>query len=321
MVPDDQRRAFIASMREMPDDDVRRLVYADWLDERNDPAAFEQREAVALRRVLATPDDDRPRLEYAAVCEQYASDIQCQCGGKKFGELLGRPQLCHRCEGAGKHSDGRKDRADFIRASLRLEELRWTPEKGGRPTFAVPELVADGIWDTVQYCVDSDEVSQLVTLTNSLAGRWYEKWFADCAFIGRHRRGWIDTVTLRLSRWCGGVCGRCGGAGYHHYGREIERHSCAGCLGTPGRAPALGPQLVHRQPITTVRVNLTPLVERFDSSFLARWTDIPADVHRHLGANEWSGRTADEAAENAHQGLSAALILWAKEQPIPSGDA
>lgn len=276
-----ERDAFLAAIAANPDDDLPKLVFADWLDERNDPAAFEQREAVALRRVLAAPEDDRPRQEYAAVCEQYAN-----------------------CAGNGEFSDGRKERAEFIRVQCELAKLNLRND--GLPLRDYPGQDFDrrltlekrerDLW--VQYCTQWFRNPNRLYRYN--AG--HPEYVAG-GIVFNAIRGFVSHVRCSLDDWCGGVCDWSGYSGDHS--------ECRHCGGT-GRTPALGPPLVRRQPITTVRVNLTPVVERFDGSALAHWTDIPADVHRHLGANEWSGRTAGEATENAHQGLSTALIAWAK---------
>lgn len=55
-----------------PGDDTAQLAYADCLDEDDRPQqACDQRLAVVMRRIIATPADDEPRLRYAEVCEQY----------------------------------------------------------------------------------------------------------------------------------------------------------------------------------------------------------------------------------------------------------
>lgn len=64
--------SLLAAVAADPLEDTRRLALADWAAENDRPdVEREQRLAVALRRVLASPEDDAPRLEYAAVYEQY----------------------------------------------------------------------------------------------------------------------------------------------------------------------------------------------------------------------------------------------------------
>jgi uncharacterized protein (TIGR02996 family) len=55
--------AFLAAIAERPDDDLTRLVYADWLEERDDPRAEYVRLAVeAARDVTQSPPDVRDGL-------------------------------------------------------------------------------------------------------------------------------------------------------------------------------------------------------------------------------------------------------------------
>ena len=63
--------AFRERIATAPDDDTVRLVFADWLDDRDRPDdAFDQRAVVAARPVIADPDDDAPRLAFADFAEQ-----------------------------------------------------------------------------------------------------------------------------------------------------------------------------------------------------------------------------------------------------------
>jgi uncharacterized protein (TIGR02996 family) len=55
----DEEAAFLRAIAEAPEDDAPRLVYADWLDERNDPRAEYLR---VEHRGRADPDAERDRL-------------------------------------------------------------------------------------------------------------------------------------------------------------------------------------------------------------------------------------------------------------------
>src|SRR5579862_3514386 len=59
MTPDD---AFLQAILESPDDDAPRLIYADWLEERDDPRGEFIRVQCELAQ-MATDDPRRPRLE------------------------------------------------------------------------------------------------------------------------------------------------------------------------------------------------------------------------------------------------------------------
>src|SRR5262249_33903554 len=57
----DERAAFIAAIREAPDDDAPRLVFADWLEERGDEADIARAEfiRVQVRRANLPIEDER----------------------------------------------------------------------------------------------------------------------------------------------------------------------------------------------------------------------------------------------------------------------
>lgn len=76
-----------------------------------------------LRSVLCEPDDDTRRLAYADAIEENAGEVECPtCRGKK--KVVRLPEkhgwTCPRCAGTGRVSDGRAERASFIRAQVEL---------------------------------------------------------------------------------------------------------------------------------------------------------------------------------------------------------
>ena len=102
-----EETGFLAAIRDSPDDDTARLVYADWLDERGrDEESTDQREVVALRAVRAAPGDDAPRAAFAALCE----------------------------------SRGRPARAEFVRTELAVAALQ-------RMFGAGMPMAADVMWE------------------------------------------------------------------------------------------------------------------------------------------------------------------------------
>jgi uncharacterized protein (TIGR02996 family) len=58
-MPSAEELAFLAGIRDQPDDDGPRLIFADWLDERGDPRG----EFIRLQCALACLPDDDPRFE------------------------------------------------------------------------------------------------------------------------------------------------------------------------------------------------------------------------------------------------------------------
>jgi uncharacterized protein (TIGR02996 family) len=82
--------SFLQSILSGPLDDTNRLVFADWLEEHDEPRrACYQRLEVAKRDVLREPQSDEARLRYAGICEAH----------------------------------GEVERAEFIRVQLQIAEL------------------------------------------------------------------------------------------------------------------------------------------------------------------------------------------------------
>lgn len=87
------REALQLAVLNDPNDDTRRLAFADLLDEFGDPQrACDMRLHVQLRAVLTEPDADAPRLRYAEICRAYSrswrADIietQCLIASHRFG--------------------------------------------------------------------------------------------------------------------------------------------------------------------------------------------------------------------------------------------
>lgn len=92
MVPDDQRLAFIASMRDMPDDDVRRLVYADMLEDGDEA---DREHAWLIRYMIAQRDhhivvDNRPGMK-AVHCSGRLQFRNCGAFMRRLGRQFGGP--------------------------------------------------------------------------------------------------------------------------------------------------------------------------------------------------------------------------------------
>lgn len=61
-----ERDAFLAAIAENPDDDTGRLVFADWLDERNDPLGEFIRVQIKLARLSKCPHPEHHKKDYWA---------------------------------------------------------------------------------------------------------------------------------------------------------------------------------------------------------------------------------------------------------------
>src|SRR5687768_9817811 len=90
----------------------------------NDHTAF-------IRAILAAPDDDLPRLIYADFLDEKAGDEPCKtCNGQGWyyddsGGNIGVQRHCDGgCRSTGRVSNGLGERASFIRCQVELESLR-----------------------------------------------------------------------------------------------------------------------------------------------------------------------------------------------------
>jgi len=90
-----------------------------------------------LRAILAHPDEDTPRLAYADWLDERAEDVACdRCRGLQIvpwdGVGPARTAMhCTACAGAGLVSDGRRERAEFIRVQCEL--AKWPGVNRNRP--------------------------------------------------------------------------------------------------------------------------------------------------------------------------------------------
>lgn len=116
-------RALLATVRAKPGDIARRLVYADALAD-----AGRELDAI-MQRIIAVPDDDGLRLDYAAELERTAGTEACElCKGKGYYSVRERgeygpnhyQQDCLACKGKGCLSDGLAELAEFVRVQVEL---------------------------------------------------------------------------------------------------------------------------------------------------------------------------------------------------------
>lgn len=108
-------------------------------------------EEALLAGILASPDDDIPRLVYCDWLEEHAGTERCpECKGdtRHRVTLPGKPErrmlnmvagTCARCGGTGRVSDGRQERAEFIRLQIELARMEAEGAKlgTGRPVRRV----------------------------------------------------------------------------------------------------------------------------------------------------------------------------------------
>lgn len=334
-----ERDAFLAAIAANPDDDLPRLVFADWLDERNDPQAFDQREAVARRRVVAQPAEDRPRLEYAAVCEQYAGEVKCQrCDVRKSewetGAGFEYEVNCRTCCGSGRVSDGRKELAEFIRVQCELSKLEarnlrciFNPVVAGRDVCHCQKCSPERPLRTRERELFVIEKFGGKAVRTHWRGQFPEG--VEFHLRGGHGgrrgtvwpvRGFPGEVVCALADWCGGDC--------EWSGYEGDHAECRHCDGT-GTRKGIGPAVVARHPVERVVLSdREPTLNTWD--FMWRWViDIPAaradgdENNRCLLPEavwkllpDWDRKTLHARTyatrEDAMSAASTALIAWAK---------
>lgn len=245
------REALLADILAHPDDDLRRLVYADWLEENRDP-----------------------------------------------------------------------EQAAFIRAQVAGHT--------GKAEFRA--------WGD-RYMTDDAGAGHLIPHLNESGGPTVE-----------YRRGFVHTVRCTLIQWCGGVCTECDGWGIETVHDErtgrTDHINCRRCNGS-GRTIGIGPAVVRSHPVTRVEVTDREPYEAVQASFDRQdqlvWSrnvwvwlecdDVPTQVHNghtmhqncvpELVAKFLSGERCENmrrrqyfAQGEAEKDLSAALIAWAKSQPV-----
>jgi len=77
---------FVAAIQVEPDDDVPRLIYADWLDEHGDPRGPFVRAQVALARL---PANDPQRAEWAELEKELLAEHEFEWAGALNEEMFG----------------------------------------------------------------------------------------------------------------------------------------------------------------------------------------------------------------------------------------
>lgn len=267
-------------------------------------------ERALLDTVIAYPDSDLPRLVLADYLEETATRSMCEaCDGTGVIEAgKGRQKVCAACT-LGYVSDGRAERAEFIRIQCELASLGFP----GPLSVAVARTVAAG------HLVEHDDPAHesLVFRSCELLVQWGQSW-GDHFGITLWSRGFIDEVRCRLGFWTGGrVCDHCNGYGEPDY---AER-PCRVCRGR-GRLTGNGPGMIATHPITRVSVSDKEPASLADG---VCWREnpgrenvlevLPVGLLDGWGYTSPGGnyrRKTYESREVAYDDLSDGLIRWAK---------
>jgi uncharacterized protein (TIGR02996 family) len=224
------------------------------------------------RAILAHPDEDTPRLAYADWLDENAADIECgACMGFRFNGLGEYRKPCAHCDSTGFTSDGRRERAEFIRVQCRLATpcVTCTPvcsqEYGHAPPCELG-LVGDlrrrerELWLTL-YNKFTAEGGRGLNVPHSTADGCSVNYLPQSREPGIRltwKRGFVAEAHLPAAAFLGGGCGRC----YQFGSRRVINNPnprrgssaiviCPDCDGT-GRIPGLAKTLFSRHPIERV---------------------------------------------------------------------
>lgn len=269
-----------------------------------------------IRKILAEPADDTPRLVYADWLDEHAGTVPCPiCRGPGFNRGgLGGPIGCTRCRGELAVSDGSRERAEFIRVQVELARNEDVIDKHVRRLMARQRE----LWVGCNAAWFPKGTIEAFKIVGDLLQNRYGK------TLGAVRRGFVAEVRCDLATLLGGACGRCGGVGlmrwYTAHG-DNDESDCPDCKGT-GRVEGVAKALFLSHPITgVVLTGLSPYHNGagwcwFDPDRTPPYNDVPAnanpprDVYRLLtgyqsGRSRWRGYNSQLAANKA---LSRAVV-------------
>lgn len=328
----DEQQTFLRRIREMPECDHLRMIYADWLD-------------------------DHPFL--ACTCDDGSQDTGAST---PWGEWISI--RCPMCKGTGNLHHGFAERAAFIRVQVELsqvkpKECKHDCHSEGPPgsycttCCHAPECCNCDLHELVRWPLIQKQRQAFEAKDLDLAGETGD-WFrligdskviqADyipgeftTRFKANFRRGFVDEIECTVGQWMGfGPCSGCAGRGWNRVGGPIpEQEQCEICDGR-GTQPAIGPLVVANQPVMKVKfTDRTPyhigrMREPHGRYYL--WREIPHDGQEEAvippalyallpdpvlgsmgpGNRGWMWFDGEDSANAA---ISTAAILWAKAQP------
>lgn len=250
-----------------------------------------------LAAVLASTDDDLPRLVYADWLDE----------------------------------NGQAERAEFIRAQIELAKYPHDERSRHFPVCLGPRM-PDCSWCELRFRelqLIGDSVSDQ---PNTVHPQYY-KWIGD---IPSHmvpvrgfgmgadslpheqciRRGFISEVRCSLADWCGGVCPTCDGWAFDTLHDErtgrTDHVACQRCNQT-GRITAIGPAVVRAHPVErVVLTDCRPMQRQGGWSMAPMYTPVRMRFDIELS------RDTFVTEEDAIRHTSDLFIAWAKSQPHPA---
>ena len=297
--------AFLRAIRERPDADDIRLVYADWLEERGDMrAAGEQRLHVAMKAIIANPDDDSPRLEFAGICETHEMPergefVRCQLElatisadvpvMPKAGSNATVWNNFYREQSVHKAEIVRQDTLRRREQDLLLAHRKAWVIAAGRKEWRYWQSATEQGW-AIQHSSSTDGIS--------------------VTFI----RGCIGAAILPWSAWAGEACGGCGGHGAINprpiRGNDGAEHweddQCPTCSGS-GRTQGHAAALLAAAPIRDVWLTTWP-----DQGWIGKEAERSGKwLHVMFPLPAGMGRTQEELVEIAELLTAHAVSLGA----------
>ncbi len=164
-----------------------------------------------LQDILVHPEDDTPRLVYADWLDENAGTVICtndSCGNPAPGWNTFYP--CRVCRGTGRVSDGRAERAEFIRVQCelaRIPECQWC----GLPTcryIALRRRERELWWSFYPRPVLADWLKPVPGLEteigNSAGTTPFTRAMTGDNLLGLYcgwRRGFVEAVTCTAADW------------------------------------------------------------------------------------------------------------------------
>lgn len=295
-------------------------------------------EAGLLRAVLERPGDDLRRLVYADWLEENQLDRcpRCNGGGHSVTLVSGdfgfyeRKQYCATCDGDGRVFNGNAERAEFIRVQVELARSFHPPL-----TTSHQLLSPEGNPECEPDCPRCREVRLRQREWKLWKAHWKD-WFGGLGVPGNWIvtttgkialetrgmtcdvwRGFVEHVTAPLTVLFGGKCGRCRERGYvAEPGTRYGTMDCPDCKGK-GRTPGVAPQLWACQPVTRVTpTGTTPLNFAHGHWHWMRGDghrfSLPEELYDLLPSRSECGQGCEETQAAALDVVSAAAVAYGR---------
>lgn len=280
--------------------------------------------------------DDLPRLAYADWLEENAGVVRCgDCGGggwideraarareKSLTHAIGVYDIrrmafsCVTCRGSGVVSDGRPERAEFIRLQCRIASRRHAADpacvNAGKHYVRINNPGGDLVPCRCVECwpddaADRNRVSTLFHSPYAPAGAskvlkalngWCPFGFDwSGGYVGFDRGFVYSTDSLLSQVWEERPCDE------YHEGRPNLCAYCGGSGRVGGPTPALV-ELVNSHPVEWVRVRDAYPADRTALNGSWYWFKDEASRHGRLAGREWSERTPAHLPDSLFEAMA-----------------